>query len=132
MSDTDWYKYICEECNQKILVSDWCKACNAKHFQQNFENWTSGNVDIDKFIQDIQLSANKNKVLQWIPYDRFYDIEYIAKGGFGKVYKANWIDGNIHHWDNENQNWGRYRNQVVALKSLNNSKNVTLEFLNEV
>ena len=124
---------LCEECKQKNTWSNWCKACNAKHFQQNFENWTSGNVDIDKFIQDTQLSANYNSgVLEWIPYDRFYDIEYIAKGGFGKVYKANWIDGYIRNQDNKNQNWKRYDNKFVALKSLNNSKNVTLEFLNEV
>ena len=56
-----------------------------------------------------QLSANySEKVLEWIPYDRFYDIEYIAKGGFGKVYRANWIDGPIKSWDDKNQNWNRY------------------------
>ena len=82
------YYGFCKECNQENTWLNWCKACNAKHFQQNFENWTSGNVDIDKFIQDTQLSANSRyKVLEWIPYDRFYDIEYIAKGGFGKVYR---------------------------------------------
>ena len=125
---------LCEECNQKNPSSYWCKACNVKHFQQNFEKWSSGNVDIDKFIQDTQLSAiHHENVLEWIPYDRFYDIEYIAKGGFGKVYKANWIDGYIFIWDNKNQNWVRREsNKFVALKSLNNSKNVTLEFLNEV
>ena len=128
MSGFGW----CKECNQENTGYEWCKACNAKHFQQNFEKWSSGNVDIDKFIQ-AQLSANKQfKALEWIPYDRFYDIEYIAKGGFGKVYRANWIDGWIFNWDNENQNWERYPNKFVALKSLNNSKNVTLEFLNEV
>ncbi len=125
---------LCEECNQYYIGYKWCKACNAKHFQQNFSKWSSGNVDIDKFIQDTQLSANNDyKVLEWIPYDRFYDIEYIAKGGFGKVYRANWIDGFILYWDIKNQNWERYgSNKFVALKSLNNSKNVTLEFLNEV
>ena len=125
---------FCEVCNQKYTAYKWCKECDAKHFQQNFEKWSSGNVDIDKFIQDTQLSANNRfKVLEWIPYDRFYDIEYIAKGGFGKVYKANWIDGFINEWDNKNQNWKRYEsNKFVALKSLNNSKNVTSEFLNEV
>ena len=126
--------YVCEECNQENTGYKWCKSCNAKRFQQNFENWTSGNVDIDKFIQDTQLSAdNECKVLEWIPYDKFRDIQYIAKGGFGKVYRANWIDGYIWKWDNKNQNWLRpYPNMTVALKSLNNSKNVTLEFLNEV
>ena len=123
----------CNECNQ-IIENCWCKTCNAIHFQQKFKNWTSGNVDIDKFIQEAQLSTkNWDKVLEWIPYDRFYDIEYIAKGGFGKVYRANWIDGRIWNWDIKNQNWERaFSHEFVALKSLNNSKNVTLEFLNEV
>jgi hypothetical protein len=103
-------------------------------FQQNFKNWTSGNIEIDKFIQDTQQSANAvYTILEWIPYDRFYDIKYIAKGGFGKVYKANWIDGYIQKWDNKNQDWVRVgSNKFVALKNLNNSKNITWEFINEV
>jgi hypothetical protein len=119
--------------------SDKCKKCNkicsAIYFQQNFENWTSSNNDIDKLIKDTQLSAHSkvSHALEWIPYNRFDNIKYIAKGGFGKVYKANWIDGRIDKWDNENQNWKRRdENMLVALKSLNHSKNVTLEFMNEV
>ena len=125
---------LCEECNQYYIGYKWCKACNAKHFQQNFSKWSSGNVDIDKFIQDTQLSANKyEKVLEWIPYDRFYDIEYIAKGGFGKVYRANWIDGYIKGRNIKDKNWYRLDyGMFVALKSLDNSKNVTSEFINEV
>ncbi|GBC32515.2 kinase-like domain-containing protein [Rhizophagus irregularis DAOM 181602=DAOM 197198] len=125
---------LCKKCNQKNAEFIWCKTCNAKRFQQNFENWTSGNNDIDKFIQNTQLLASKSeKVLEWIPYDRFYDIEYIAKGGFGKIYKAIWTDGFITNWDNEKQNWKRIcQDKDVALKSLNNSKNVTVEFLNEI
>ena len=116
---------ICEKCS--------C-ACNSIHFQQNFKNWTSGNDDIDKFIRDAQLLTNNcHKVLEWIPYDRFYDVKYIAKGGFGKVYRANWIDGYIDKWDIKNQNRKRHNpNKFVALKSLNISNNITLEFLNEV
>jgi len=115
---------ICEKCN---------KICRAKRFQQNFNNWSSGNSDIDKLIQDTQLEhINYGIPLEWIPYDRFYDIKFIAKGRFGKVYRANWIDGSIEYWDDENQNWKRHGSKIVALKSLNNSKNVTLEFLNEV
>ena len=123
---------ICGKCNNNICI------CNkARYFQQNFKNWTSGNNDIDKFIQDVQLlvygSYNVKYAVEWVPYDRFYDIKYIAKGGFGKVYRANLIDGPIHKWDDENEYWKRkYQNKFVALKSLNNSKNVTLKFLNEV
>ncbi|EXX51419.1 Ypk2p [Rhizophagus irregularis DAOM 197198w] len=116
----------CKKCN---------KICNAIFFQQKFIDWTSGNDDIDKFIQYTQLSTHKDvkEALEWIPYDRLYDIIYIAKGGFGKVYRANWIDGYITKWDSENQNWERYNeNKFIALKSLDNSKNVTLEFMNEI
>src|SRR5947207_340840 len=115
-------KEICEKCN---------KICSAIRFQRNFKNWTSGNNDIDKFIQDTQLSAHDyaSVALEWIPYDRFHGIIYIAKGGFCKVYRANWIDGPIVYWD---KYWKRRHHKFVALKSLNNSKNVTLEFVNEV
>jgi len=79
------------------------------------------------------LSANNHyKVLEWIPYDRFYDVEYIAKGGFSKVYKAKWKDGYIRNWNINDFQWNRYGLEFVILKSLNNSQNVTLEFINEV
>ncbi|GES87494.1 kinase-like domain-containing protein [Rhizophagus clarus] len=114
---------ICEKCNH---------VCNMIRYQRDFKNWTSGNNDIDKFIQDSQ-HGNIINVLEWIPYNRFCDIEYIAKGGFGKVYKANWIDGCIDNRDDVNQNWKRKnQNMFVALKILHNSKNVTSEFMNEI
>ncbi|EXX74158.1 kinase-like domain-containing protein [Rhizophagus irregularis DAOM 181602=DAOM 197198] len=83
----------------------------------------SGNNDIDKFIQDTQLSVryDTKEALEWIPYDRLFNIEYIADGKFGKVYRANWIDGCIDKWDNENQNWKRVnQKKPVILKSSNN------------
>uniref|UniRef100_U9V0Z5 Protein kinase domain-containing protein n=1 Tax=Rhizophagus irregularis (strain DAOM 181602 / DAOM 197198 / MUCL 43194) TaxID=747089 RepID=U9V0Z5_RHIID len=80
----------CKYCKRKYTGNEYCKACNVKHFQQNFKNWTSGNNDIDKIFQDKQLSANfYDQVLEWIPYNKLYDIEYIAKGGFGKVIEQN-------------------------------------------
>jgi hypothetical protein len=117
---------ICEKCHF---------TCSAIHFQQNFVNWTSGNDDIDKFIQNSQLSTHeKYKVfknaLEWMPYNKFYDIKYIADK---KVYQANWIDGRLSYWSNKNQNWMRInQNMIITLKQLNSSKNITPEFVNEV
>jgi serine/threonine protein kinase len=124
-SSVDIDELICKECNE---------ICIAKRFQQNFKNWTSGNNDIDKIIQDSQLSDHyeTKKALEWIPYDRFHNIKYIAKGGFGKVYKANWIDGPIDKWSKKHNNWIRKNNKDVALKKLNNSKKFSLEFMSEV
>jgi hypothetical protein len=106
---------ICKKCNY---------TCNAIHFQQNFESWTSGNDDIDKFIQNTQLSAHYDvtEALEWIPYNRLSNIKYIEKIG---VYKANWIDGSISCWDNANQNWERFgQNKFITLKSLIATKNI--------
>jgi hypothetical protein len=91
-------------------------------------------IILTNLFQDTQVSAiNYFKILEWIPYNKFYDIKYIAKGGFGKVFRAKWIDGYILNWDNINQNWFRLdSDEFVALKSLNHSENVTSEFINEV
>jgi hypothetical protein len=115
--------YKCKRCD---------RICNAIHFQQYFESWTSGSNDIDIFIQNTQLSAHDDasKALEWIPYDRFYDIKYIEKIG---VFRANWIDGYISHWNRENENWIRFKeNMSITLKSLDSSNDVTLEFMYEV
>uniref|UniRef100_U9UKI6 Uncharacterized protein n=1 Tax=Rhizophagus irregularis (strain DAOM 181602 / DAOM 197198 / MUCL 43194) TaxID=747089 RepID=U9UKI6_RHIID len=78
----------------------------------------------------IQLTAHDDaeKILEWIPYNRFYNIKYIAEN----MYEANWIDGNIIFWCNKNKNWVRKgQNMFVNLRSLN-SKIITSEFINEV
>ena len=126
---------LCKECKQPNTdYTDWkwCQPCNSKHFQQNFENWTSGNYDVDKLIQESQLNAkNHREILEWIEYDRFENVEYVAEGGFGTVYKAIWKDGFICYWKTSQQ-WCRCKNLTVVLKCLNNSKDITLEFLNKV
>ena len=124
----------CIECKQINTGQNWCQTCNSKRFQQNFNNWTSDNDDIDKFVQKNQLSAkNEYQLLEWIPYDRFREVKFIAEGGFGKVHKAIWEDNCISHWNMSKQKWKRIKgNKQVALKSLNNSQNLTLEFINEV
>jgi hypothetical protein len=132
----------------KNLIKPSCDCdyeCNAKRFKQNFKNWTSGNNHIDKFIQSTQLSDHNHdrcKALEWIPYDRFYDIKYIAEDKFNKMYRANWIDGCIistrhlqyqHSWDNVNQNWNREKpNMFALLEILNNPTSITTEFINKV
>jgi len=130
---------LCKKCKQPKTSYIWCRVCNANHFQQNFQNWTSGNHDVDKFIQKMQLKAKgKYEVIEWIEYDRFENIEYLAKGGFGTTFKAIWKDGPITYWDSENNQWKREKtylnhpNYPVALKCLHNSQNITTEFLSEV
>jgi hypothetical protein len=109
------------------------KNCKAKHFQQNFESWTSGNDDIDKFIRKTQLLAHYDvsKLLEWIPYSRFRNVKYIAKSDFGEVSRANWIDGCIDKYEDQYLK-RKDQNMSVALKSLNNPKNISLKSIEEV
>ncbi|RGB32583.1 kinase-like domain-containing protein [Rhizophagus diaphanus] len=66
----------------------------------------SGNFNVNELIRDSQINArNSLEKLEWIEYDNFENIEY----------------------DNNNVNYYK-----VALKSLNNSKDITSEFLNEI
>src|SRR5439155_25577858 len=62
----------CEECNEINTSSYWCRTCNAGHFRQDFDNWTSDNKQIDYFIQNTQLHAwKKGLVLEWYPWSTF-------------------------------------------------------------
>ncbi|RHZ87663.1 hypothetical protein Glove_33g199 [Diversispora epigaea] len=122
----------CPECNQNSYEYGWCKPCNSKHFQNDFNKWTSGNDKIDKFIQDAQLNADYDwRVTEWIPFDRFKDVKQIGKGGFGTIHYARWIDGDISEWDIENQQWKRYGEKEVALKRFDNFVNFN-DVLNEM
>ena len=124
---------ICGEYDEPGTGYYWC-SYNAKRFKGNFKNWTSGNKSIDDFIQQAQLNAvHFARFLEWIPFEKFQNVTYITKGGFGKIYSADWLEGLIWYWDIENQKWRRYSNKKVALKkSLDNSSDITSDFLNEV
>ncbi|GBC03642.1 hypothetical protein RclHR1_05230004 [Rhizophagus clarus] len=124
---------ICGECNEPGTGERWCQPCNAKRFKDNFKNWTSRNKVIDEFIQKSQLnSVHHEKYLEWIPFEKFQNITYIAEGGFGKVYSAGWSEGHIKYWDIENQIWCRDNWDKYALKSLNDSSDISSNFLNEI
>src|SRR3954454_2208562 len=53
---------LCKDCKQPKISKYWCQC----KFQQDFKNWTSGNNEVDKFIQKTQLKAKKfEELLEW-------------------------------------------------------------------
>ncbi|CAB4407339.1 unnamed protein product [Rhizophagus irregularis] len=123
----------CKECHQVNKYSFGCLSCIVKHFKKDFDKWTSGNEAIDKLILENQLSFNNyNDLLEWIPYNKFESIKYIAEGGFAKVYSAEWIDGRIKRWNPLSNSWERSGKIKIALKILNDSENISENFLNEI
>ncbi|RIB24810.1 kinase-like domain-containing protein [Gigaspora rosea] len=110
---------VCDRCLSNVLISE-------------FSNWTSGNLQIDKFIQDAQCSSTYVEYPEWIPYNSLSEIKYINRGGFGTVYFAKWnkgakcfsvIDGDKYHTRSEPC--------AVALKQLNGKKDTVHLFLKE-
>ena len=83
------------------------------------------------------------ELLQWIEYSNLENIEHVAEGGFGNVYKAIWKDGPItdkkdeikdvwYLWDVEKSKWIRKGATAVAVKKYKSATNMSSEFLNEV
>jgi len=122
----------CSVCNKTYTFIKWCKSCDREQFQKQFSNWETGHSEFDKVIRDSQLSIKyPNGYIQWIPYEKFVNIEFVGKGAFAKVYKADWSEG-LGVWDYALGKRVQRPNTPVALKELKNSKNISKDFLEEV
>ncbi|CAB4440881.1 unnamed protein product [Rhizophagus irregularis] len=114
-----------------VLQDQYCVKCGDHYI--DLYNKMVENEKIDDFIQEIQLKINRydDIILEWIPYTQFYCVEKIDKGGFATVYSAIWKDGPLTY-DRHKKKYVREYFKEVALKSLDNSQNITNEFINEV
>ncbi|GBC27195.2 uncharacterized protein OCT59_021209 [Rhizophagus irregularis] len=122
-------KEKCNECNKRRYRLDEthlvCHVC----YKTKEKFIPSGNQIVDDFIRYTQVNLIKKAgKMEFVPYNQFKNIEFIAEGGFSKIYKADWInDSPIKH----KYLFDSYYNTIV-LKKLNNSKNITSKELNEL
>ncbi|RGB35929.1 hypothetical protein C1646_758681 [Rhizophagus diaphanus] len=61
--------------NEKSFAKDWCKPCQTDIFKQNLR------------LDECQLEATDSLKLEWIDHKEIVNIEYIAKGGFERIWK---------------------------------------------
>src|SRR4051794_28121424 len=74
----------CQQCGKPNTFFSWCNTCNAARFRDAFSTWTSGNEEIDYFIQNAQIYAwDYRLVLEWYPWEMFSYLEKIGEGGYG-------------------------------------------------
>ena len=78
-----------------------------------------------------KIKEKSDIIFEWIPYNRFKNIEEINKGDFTTVYLAIWKDGPLNYDDNKME-YLRRSDKKVTLKYLHNSQSITSEFLNKV
>jgi hypothetical protein len=98
-----------------------------KYISFSNKEYTCENKVVNDFIK--YTHSKRYGKMEFAPYDGFKDVEFIAEGGFSRIYKATWTDGP--------RNWSAplpYRSgkMKVALKELNNSGNIKSKELNEV
>jgi hypothetical protein len=100
--------------------------------EENFTHWTSGNEKIDNFIQEKQLEINNYNdiIVEWIPYDQFFDINEVDNDDFSKICSAKWKNG-LLYWYVLYKKYTRYKEEDILLKYSHNLQDID-EFLNEV
>ena len=73
--------------NKEVL----CEGCKRKEIRKLANK--CGNEEIAKLLYECRLNAkHHDNYIQWIPFDKFKNIKYLAKGDFGEIHKATWID----------------------------------------
>ncbi|CAB4400272.1 unnamed protein product [Rhizophagus irregularis] len=105
----DYNIILCEKCNEKFN-RDWhCRKC---------------------YINETE--EGKHRMLYGICKECSQAMKIPSKGGFAEVYSATWTNGRIEKWDHGSNIWKRSGPFKIALKILNNSKDLSEEFLNEL
>ncbi|RHZ86566.1 hypothetical protein Glove_49g26 [Diversispora epigaea] len=112
-----------------------CEMCTKEHFIKEFGTWSSGNTSIDKIIQESQSTEHR---LQWIPYDKIFDIRHISSKycdishlSNSGYYTAELRDCYKHYWNFIKQEW-KYFDTCVVLKELKDYKYDILETIKEI
>ena len=119
---------IIDELNNELFKTDdklnkemLCEGC--KRGIEEIKKLTDkcGNEKIAKFLYQCKPNVEYyyGYYILWIPFNEFKDIEYLAKGGFGEVHKAIWIN----HYNKERE---------VVLKRIYNSSDKIIDILKEV
>ncbi|EXX74076.1 uncharacterized protein OCT59_009365 [Rhizophagus irregularis] len=124
----------CSECNRnKRYFSETHQIC-CLCYEANKIIIPSGNKVIDDFIRyTITNSSIPRGKMIFVPYNKFKDVEFIAEGGFSKIYKATCVDGLTTNWNPNKHRFSRYEGtEIFALKELNNSKNISSKDLHEL
>ncbi|GBC04921.1 hypothetical protein RclHR1_05950005 [Rhizophagus clarus] len=116
--------YSCLKGIQRNRKKKICDICN----KIEIEIVSSGNEIIDNFIKNTL--SNHGEMFEFVPYDKFKDLEFIAEGGFSKIYKATWTDGPIFNWNRKKLRWLPSRNLIKIFQSYSTLKHYARNNIN--
>ena len=58
--------------------------------------------------------------------------EYVDRGFFGEIYSAYWLSGPLMIWNRDLECYDRHGPIRVAIKKMNNSQELSQDFINKV
>jgi hypothetical protein len=114
----------CKRCGNKYEreCDEWCKTCHINYPKNNFTGRTSGNEKIDDFIQKMP----HYPVFEWIPYNEFINVKEIGNDCLTIAISKK--EGPCYYDTGE----ARISYQIVCLRYLHNSRDITDEVINKV
>ncbi|CAG8628902.1 1317_t:CDS:2 [Funneliformis caledonium] len=125
---------ICLDCGKERSDVEWCKDCEISALKENFRKWTSGNLDIDNFIQYTQ--SNATGIVDYLEYIDFEKLEFVEKANkrdaASTIYSAIWIEGPRWLWEKDAEIWSRNGPTKVALKKINNAPYMREDYLKQL
>jgi hypothetical protein len=127
----------CEKCGEKYTNKriKWCESCHINYFKNEFKNWTSGNETIDDIILELQIKIDsfEDKIVEWVPYNQFMNIEEIEKidDNTATIYSALWNNGSLRYNEYKKE-YIRNPNLKVTLKCFRDLQDIFDKLLNEV
>jgi hypothetical protein len=124
----------CSDCGKKRYSASWCVDCDVEYFLENFNNWSSGDPRIDDIIRNSQrYSKNCTDFIEWIDFPQFDLIRHMGKAGsFSTTYSAVWMECPLWNRDDAAEIWIRGGPTKVILKRLNDSVDLSDQFINQV
>ncbi|GBC21860.2 kinase-like domain-containing protein [Rhizophagus irregularis DAOM 181602=DAOM 197198] len=145
-------KLWCRECAPCCIIEGWTSdnkyidkfiketIYNAKYFVYEYDNDDSSDDslydsdDHDDYINRYNKDYYHLLFLEWVPFDKFEGIKQIGEGGFSKIYSATWIDGKAKYKRQDDGSWKKKESSPmkIALKKLNDSQNISVEYLNKL
>ncbi|RHZ76557.1 hypothetical protein Glove_196g125 [Diversispora epigaea] len=105
-----------EKCQKDFVENDSSLTEMKRNFylmndKNNFRNWASKNNEINKLIQECQQTAQTAvkpvHIIEWISYDRFKNVKYLAKEGCATISSAIWKDGCYYKMEFRKTNIGK-------------------------
>lgn len=133
VENDDRVKRTCENCQEECLATLYCEFCVRKYLKSRFSDWTSGNNTIDDLLKKCQESSLiPYMIVEWIPYDKFINLQFLAKGGCSDIYTADWEEGGYKEWDIKERKLKRAGKCKVVLKKLENVEDADRTWLEEV